>query len=55
MPLNDPIGSTALDVLQRNAQDTDRFVNQTSGMVTNRTGSTLTPLPVVNSQIQNGA
>ena len=51
MPLNDPIGSTALDALQRNVQDTDRFVNQTSGTVTTRLGEILTPLPVANSQI----
>lgn len=53
MPLNDPIGSTALDVLQRNAQDTDRFVNQTSGTVTNRTGTTITPLPAIAQNAQS--
>ena len=52
MPLDDPIGSTALDVLQRNAQDTDRFVNQTSGTVTTRLGEVITPLPVVNATIE---
>jgi len=53
MPLNDPIGSTALDVLKRNAQDTDRFVNQTSGTVINRTGAQITPLPVIAQQAQD--
>jgi hypothetical protein len=51
MPLTDPVPSTALDVLQRNCQDVDKFANQDSGTFQNRTGDVLTPLPVFNQQI----
>lgn len=50
MPLTDPVPSSAFDVLERNAQDTDKFVNQASGTFSNRTGDVLTPLPVLNAQ-----
>lgn len=50
MSLEDPVPSAAFDVLKRNAQDVDRFVNQDSGTFENRTGDDLTPLPVVNQQ-----
>ena len=53
MPLNDPIGSSAFDVLQRNTQDFDKFTNQTGGTVINRTGTQITPLPVIAQQAQN--
>lgn len=51
MPLTDPVPSTALDVLQRNCQDVDKFANQNSGTFQNRTGDVLTPLPVFNQRI----
>lgn len=51
MPLTDPVPSLALDVLQRNCQDVDKFANQDSGTFQNRTGDVLTPLPVFNQQI----
>jgi hypothetical protein len=50
MPLNDSVPSAAFDVLQRNAQDLDKVVNQDTGTVTNRTGDNLTPLPVITKQ-----
>ena len=39
MPLNDPIGSSAADVLVRNASDLDRIVSGTEYSVTTRTGA----------------
>lgn len=37
----------------RDAEDLSKFVNQTSGTVTNRTGGVLTPLPVVEQQFSD--
>lgn len=39
MPLNDPIGSSAADVLVRNASDLDKIVNGSDYQVQTRTGS----------------
>lgn len=41
MPLNDPIGSSAADVLVRNASDLDLLINSNSPTVTNRVGGNL--------------
>lgn len=41
MALNDPVPSSALDVLQRNAQDIDSLINGTDPTVTTRTGKVL--------------
>jgi len=48
--MTNPIGSTALVDLQRNAQDMDRFINQETGTVTTRLGEVLTPIPVRDAQ-----
>lgn len=52
MALTDPVPSQAIDVFKRNMEDSDRFVNQTSGTVTNRTGKTMRPLPVISDDIE---
>ncbi len=41
MPLNDPVPSTAFDVLQRNMQDDDLFTNSTENQLVNRVGDTI--------------
>jgi hypothetical protein len=46
MSLSDPVPSTALDVLKRNAEDFDKFVNGTDDIET-RTGDTIKPLSAV--------
>lgn len=51
MPLNDPVPSSAFDVLQRNAEDLDKYLNQDTGSFQNRTGDVLTPIPVVVGQV----
>ena len=50
MPLTDPVPSSAFDVLERNIQDTDKFVNQESGTFTNRVGKVIKPIPVIESE-----
>lgn len=45
MPLNDPVPSTATDVLNRNVQDIDRIVNETAN-VTTRTGRVMESFPM---------
>lgn len=52
MPLNDAVPSQAFDVLQRNAEDLDKYLNQDSGTITNRTGDILEPIPSINNQLQ---
>jgi hypothetical protein len=39
MPLNDPVGSNAVDVLLRNASDLDKIVSSSEYSVTTRTGA----------------
>lgn len=51
MPLNDPLGSSAFDVLERNTSDMDKFISQPTGTVTTRLGEALTPLPVRNAEL----
>lgn len=50
MPLTDTVPSFAFDVLQRNVQDTDKFVNQETGTFTNRVGKVIKPIPVIESE-----
>lgn len=50
MPLTDPVPSSSFDVLQRNVQDTDKFVNQETGTFTNRVGKVIKPIPVIESE-----
>lgn len=50
MPLTDPVPSSSFDVLQRNAQDTDKFVNQETGTLTNRVGKAIKPIPVIEAE-----
>lgn len=50
MPLTDPVPSSAFDVLERNIQDTDKFVNQETGTFTNRVGKVIKPIPVIESE-----
>ena len=50
MPLTDPVPSSAFDVLERNTQDTDKFVNQESGTFTNRVGKVIKPIPVIEAE-----
>lgn len=47
MPLTDPVPSSSFDVLERNVQDTDKFVNQETGTFTNRVGKVIKPIPVI--------
>src|SRR5690606_34610971 len=50
MPLTDPVPSSAFDVLERNIQDTDKFVNQETGPFTNRVGKEIKPIPVIEAE-----
>lgn len=50
MPLTDTVPSSAFDVLQRNTQDTDKFVNQETGTFINRFGQEIKPIPVIESE-----
>lgn len=50
MPLTDPVPSSSFDVLERNVQDTDKFVNQETGTFTNRVGKVIKPIPVIESE-----
>lgn len=50
MPLTDPVPSSSFDVLARNVQDTDKFVNQETGTFTNRVGKVIKPIPVIESE-----
>lgn len=50
MPLTDPVPSSAFDVLERNIQDTDKFVNQETGTFTNRVGKEIKPIPVIEAE-----
>lgn len=50
MPLTDPVTSSAFDVLERNIQDTDKFVNQATGTFTNRVGKEIKPIPVIEAE-----
>ena len=50
MPLTDPVPSSAFDVLERNVQDTDKFVNQETGTFTNRVGKEIKPIPVIEAE-----
>lgn len=50
MPLTDPVPSSAFDVLERNIQDTDKFVNQETGTFTNRVGKQVKPIPVIEAE-----
>lgn len=50
MPLTDPVPSSAFDVLERNIQDTDKFVNQETGTFTNRVGKVIKPIPVIEAE-----
>lgn len=45
MPLNDPVPSSALDVLKRNSEDFDKVLNGDDVVIT-RTGKELTPIGV---------
>lgn len=45
MAINDPVPSTAFDVLQRNVQDVDRYLN-TSTVFNNRVGLPIKPIPM---------
>lgn len=50
MPLTDPVPSSSFDVLERNIQDTDKFVNQETGTFTNRVGKEIKPIPVIDAE-----
>lgn len=50
MPLTDPVPSSSFDVLERNVQDTDKFVNQATGTFTNRVGKVIKPIPVIEAE-----
>ena len=50
MPLTDPVPSSSFDVLERNVQDTDKFVNQETGTFTNRVGKEIKPIPVIEAE-----
>lgn len=50
MPLTDPVPSSSFDVLERNVQDTDKFVNQETGTFTNRAGKQVKPIPVIEAE-----
>lgn len=50
MPLTDPVPSSSFDVLERNVQDTDKFVNQETGTFTNRVGKQVKPIPVIEAE-----
>lgn len=50
MPLTDPVPSSAFDVLERNVQDTDKFVNQETGTFTNRVGKVIKPIQVIEAE-----
>ncbi|MGL6012229.1 MAG: hypothetical protein ACRC0J_12120, partial [Shewanella oncorhynchi] len=50
MPLTDPVPSSSFDVLERNVQDTDKFVNQEVGTFTNRVGKVIKPIPVIEAE-----
>lgn len=50
MPLTDPVPSSSFDVLERNVQDTDKFVNQETGTFTNRVGKVIKPIPVIEAE-----
>ncbi len=51
MPLTDPVPSSAFDVLERNVQDADKFVNQETGTFTNRVGKQVKPIPVIEAEV----
>lgn len=55
MPLTDPVPSSAFDVLERNIQDTDKFVNQEAGTFTNRVGKQVKPIPVIEAEANAAA
>ena len=50
MPLTDAIPSSAFDVLERNVQDTDKFVNQETGTFTNRFSKLIKPIQVIEAE-----
>lgn len=50
MPLTDPVPSSSFDVLERNIQDTDKFVNQETGTFINRVGKEIKPIPVIEAE-----
>lgn len=50
MPLTDPVPSSSFDVLERNIQDTDKFVNQETGTFTNRVGKEIKPIPAIEAE-----
>lgn len=50
MPLTDPVPSSAFDVLERNIQDTDKFVNQEYGTFANRVGKNIKPIQVIEAE-----
>jgi lysophospholipase L1-like esterase len=50
MPLNDPVPSAAFDVLERNVQDADRFVNGTAVFV-NRIGDSIEPISIIRDTV----
>lgn len=50
MPLTDPVPSSSFDVLERNIQDTDKFVNQETGTFTNRVGKEIKSIPVIEAE-----
>ena len=51
MALTDSVPSAAFDVLQRNAQDVDKFVNTSSTFV-NRVGNNIKSMPLLESEAQ---
>ena len=51
MALTDSVPSAAFDVLQRNAQDVDKFANSSSTLV-NRVGNNIKSIPLLESEAQ---
>lgn len=47
------LDNPTFEEFRRDVSDTAKFANQTSGTVTNRTGTQITPLPVVAQNVQN--
>lgn len=54
MALNDAVPSSATDVFKRNAEDTDRLLNQTANVV-NRVGTTLETFPSSTGRVSTAA
>src|SRR5690554_6944907 len=54
MPLNDPVPSTAADVLERNAQDFDRFVVGAENTFVNRLGVEKLTISGINDVVLTG-